>query len=126
MDISNEMLEQVREKVNQFGATNIETIKIDEQNFLVADATVDVVIAFFVLHEAQDAGQFLFELSRILKPGGKLALIDWEKRETPHGPPVGHRIAKENAILLLGQAGFILKTIDVGADFYGLMGSKLT
>lgn len=126
MDISDEMLEQVREKAHQFGAVNIETIKIEEQDFLLADGSVDVEIVFFVLHEAQEAHQFIFELNRILKPGGKLALIDWEKRETPHGPPVAHRIDKKEAISLLAQAGFVVKTIEVGEDFYGLLGSKST
>jgi len=124
MDISDEMLEKVAEKAHEIGVANIETVKIDEQSFLLADHSVNFETAFFVLHEAQDIHQFIFELNRILKPGGKLALIDWEKQKTPHGPPVEHRISKEEAISLLAQAGFVVTTIDVGSDFYGLLGSK--
>lgn len=125
MDISDEMLEHVREKVHLIGAANIETIKIDnEQNLLLADNSVDVELAFFVLHEVQDSAQFIFNLNRILKPGGKLAIIDWEKRETLHGPPATHRIDKEKAFSLLAEDGFDVKFIEVGEEYYGLLGSK--
>ncbi|WP_215829676.1 class I SAM-dependent methyltransferase [Pelorhabdus rhamnosifermentans] len=124
MDISDEMIEQVRDRAKLCGVTNIETIKIDEQNFLLPDGSVDVEIVFFVLHEAQNALQFIFELNRILKPGGKLALIDWEKKEMPQGPPVTHRIDRQEVISLLAQARFIVKTVDVGEDFYGLLAIK--
>lgn len=124
MDISNEMIEQVRERAKLCGVPNIETIKIDEQDFVLPDGSVDIEIVFFVLHEAQNALQFIFELNRILKPGGKLALIDWEKREMSQGPPVAHRLDRQEVISLLAQASFIVKTIDVGEDFYGLLARK--
>ncbi|MBU2702303.1 ubiquinone/menaquinone biosynthesis C-methylase UbiE [Sporomusaceae bacterium BoRhaA] len=124
MDISDEMIEQVRKRAKLCGVPNIETIKIDEQDFGLPDGSVDVEIVFFVLHEAQNAKQFIFELNRILKPGGKLALIDWEKREMPQGPPVAHRLDRQEVISLLAQASFIVKAIDVGEDFYGLLARK--
>jgi ubiquinone/menaquinone biosynthesis C-methylase UbiE len=124
MDISDEMIEQVRERAKLCEVPNIETIKIDEQDFGLPDSSVDVEIVFFVLHEAQNALQFIFELNRILKLGGKLALIDWEKREMPQGPPVAHRIDRQDVISLLAQASFIVKAIDVGENFYGLLAIK--
>lgn len=125
MDISDEMLEHVREKVHLSGAANIETIRIDnEQTLSLEDSLVDVALAFFVLHETEDAAQFIFSLNRILKPGGKLAIIDWKKSETPHGPPVTHRIDKETVISLLTEVGFDVKFIEAGKEYYGLLGSK--
>ena len=125
MDISAEMLHQVKKRALHSDTNNIETIQIDGENFIMADGSADVVLAFFVLHEASDASHFLAEAGRILKPGGTLALIDWEKRETRLGPPLAHRIARTDACDLLTQAGFVTRSVfDNEADFYGPAGTK--
>lgn len=66
-----------------------------ENDLFWPDEAVDVGLVIFVLHEARDTRKFLSEVKRILRTGGILALIDWEKRETPQGPPVKQRIDKE-------------------------------
>lgn len=124
MDISDEMLVHTQEKAQQAGAANIETIKISEHDILLPESSVNVGVIFFVLHEAQEPRRFLTELNRIIKPGGKLAIIDWEKREMTQGPPAAHRVSNEEATLLLQQTGFSVTTVDVGEDFYGLLGIK--
>lgn len=124
MDISNEMLMQTQDKANLAKTGNIETILISENNFLLREKSVDVALVFFVLHEAQSPGHFLAEIHRIIKPGGKLAILDWEKREMPQGPPVAHRISSHDAAALMQNAGFSTTPVDIGADFYGLLGLK--
>jgi Methylase involved in ubiquinone/menaquinone biosynthesis len=124
MDISDEMLLETREKAYKVGATNIETIRISEHSFLLPDNSVDVGIIFFVLHEAEDPGRFLTELHRIIRPGGKVALIDWEKQEMPQGPPIIHRISEDEAASLLQKIGFTITKVNVGENFYGFLGVK--
>lgn len=124
MDISEEMLANTREKAHQARANNIETIKISENDFLLPANSVNIGIIFFVLHEAQEPCRFLSELHRIIKPGGRLAMIDWEKREMPQGPPAAHRISNEEATLLLEQTGFSVTVVDIDENFYGLLGIK--
>lgn len=124
LDILDEMLVQVRAKAHHSGAKNIETLKIQENQFLLPDQSVTFALVFFVLHEAQEPQVFFAELHRILQPGGKVALIDWEKREMPQGPPLGHRIAGEEARLYLEKAGFSVEAVPVGDAYYGYLGVK--
>lgn len=124
MDISNEMLKQTQEKANLAETGNIETMLISENNFLLREKSVDVALVFFVLHEAQSPEHFIAEIHRIIKPGGKLAILDWEKREMPQGPPIAHRISSHDAAALMKNAGFSTSPVAIGADFYGLLGVK--
>ncbi|MEG6584855.1 class I SAM-dependent methyltransferase [Dendrosporobacter sp. 1207_IL3150] len=124
MDISDEMLNMVSERIRQSGVENIEIVQIRENDFLLADNSADFAVAFFVLHEANDLQRFLLEIHRILKPGGKLAIIEWDKREMNQGPPVSHRVSQEDVHLWLTQTGFVVRPIKVEEDFYGLLATK--
>src|SRR5882762_10231373 len=47
----------------------------------------------------------LRRLARCLKPGGRLAAIDWAYRETPMGPPMRRRIPPEQFVRIGRRAG---------------------
>jgi SAM-dependent methyltransferase len=45
-----------------------------------------------VLHEFEDRDRLVQELHRALKEGGRVSLVDFQKRQTSFGPPVDERI----------------------------------
>jgi ubiquinone/menaquinone biosynthesis C-methylase UbiE len=58
------------------------------------DGGCDVVFISAVWHEIDDAVAVLAEFARILKPDGRLVLVDWSPDGVrPPGPPLEHRIA---------------------------------
>ena len=54
-------------------------LKSEETKLPVDDKSVDMVLMVFVLHEVHHPIDFLKEVKRILRPSGKLIVIDWEK-----------------------------------------------
>ena len=44
----------------------------------------------------------------MLKPGGQVVHIDYHKRELPVGPPLDHKIAREDVVRQMEAAGFAL------------------
>ena len=44
----------------------------------------------------------------MLKPGGQVVHIDFQKRDLPVGPPVGMKIAREDLVRQMEAAGFRL------------------
>jgi len=75
----------------------------------VAAKTVDVCLLGTVLHAltlGRSAPVFR-ELRRVLKDGGRLAVIECQKREMPFGPPVERRIAPQELEAHARGLGFI-------------------
>ena len=122
LDTSPEMLAEVELRSTAAGIKNIETVKTAELDLLIPDESVSFGLMVNVIHEIVDKIQFLEEISRIIKPGGKLAVIDWEKAETEMGPPIDHRIAKEEVVSMLEELGFHWQqTLSFTENFYGLV-----
>ena len=72
------------------------------------DATMDGVWSITVFHELGKARPLLREVRRVLRPGGRLLIVDWEKKEEAceQGPPLDHRVSVEEVVEALREACF--------------------
>jgi len=66
---------------------------------------VDVILMANVLHHVQGRPRYLRALAKRLAPGGRIAIVDFHDRDTPVGPPVDHRLGREDALADLRAAG---------------------
>ncbi len=118
-DIQGEMLTTVRMRAAEQGLTNVRLVKTSEIEVPLPERSFDLVIAAFVLHEVPKHATFLRKLARLLKPGGRLAALEWQKHETEHGPPLEDRIASDELIADATAAGLRLsKRRELGEDHY--------
>lgn len=104
-DIQGEMLTAVRSRAAEHGLTNIHVVKTSETEVPLAPESCDFVLLAFTLHEIESHATFLRRLARILKPDGRLAVLEWQKEEQPNGPPVEDRIAQETLLADAQAAG---------------------
>jgi len=75
----------------------------------LADGSIDACLMATVLHELikEDRHGFvLAQVRRVLKPGGTLAVIEFEKTAALPGPPPAVRIAFDELTALLARYGF--------------------
>ena len=82
------------------------------------DLSLDLIYLSVVMHgfsESQTAG-FIAEVQRLLKPGGILAVLEFKKEDTSHGPPMEIRLSPEE---MKGKIPFTLvKRVAIGEDLY--------
>ena len=45
---------------------------------------------------------------RALRPGGRVAVVDWQKRPLPVGPEMDHKLAREQVVEEMERAGYTL------------------
>ncbi len=72
------------------------------------DDSIDFIWAAFVFHEVEPPATLAAELRRVLRPGGRLAVLDWRPdAEGESGPPRPHRISPQQVEQFLAAAGFV-------------------
>lgn len=104
-DISTVMLNWIKENVTPHypGIIPVETT---ENNVPLEDQKADLVFMINLHHELDDPALSLTESYRLLKPGGKICIIDWKKEDMAEGPPEKIRCHPEQVNEQLGKSGF--------------------
>ena len=132
VDVQESALETTRAQARQAHLANIETIRANVEVLgatTLKDATVDAVMISNMLFQADEKTNVATEAARIIKPGGRVFLIDWDTAaETANpslGPALASRVTRQNAEQLFTSKGFHFeKEFSAGSHHYGLMFRK--
>lgn len=107
-DIQGEMLSAVRSRAAEHSLTNVHVVKTSDKEIPIPAGSCDLVLMAFVLNEVGQRSSFLHRAARLLKPGGRLAVLEWEKEQQPDGPPLVDRISPEELLADASAAGLYL------------------
>ena len=89
------------------GAGNVTPVLSRDDDPMLPPASCDLALFVNAYHHVADGPAFVQRLARCLKPGGRLAAIDWAYRETPMGPPLRRRIPPEKFVGIGRRAGLV-------------------
>ena len=106
LDINEEMLQALRQRVTQAKLGNVEILPCEETEFSLPPGILDGAFLAFVTHHPEDRVAFLEAVRRLLKPRGWCTVLEWFKKETESGPPQEHRIDPKELEELGRKAGF--------------------
>jgi ubiquinone/menaquinone biosynthesis C-methylase UbiE len=104
-DLSNVMIDWIKENVVP-NYPNIQPVKTEENSIPLDDGIADLVYMINLHHELDDPNKMIKESYRILKPGGKIFIVDWKKENMTQGPPTEIRYFPENVMKQLQQSKF--------------------
>ena len=125
IDISDIMLSEISKRVQSDGFKNIVPLKSDEYDFKLKDESVDFVLMCTVLHEVDDKARFLKEASRICRKGGIISVVEFNETKTDFGPPLQHRMKREEVTEFLSESGFrSAADFDINGAFYAVKAFK--
>ena len=125
IDISNDMIEFVENKIREENISNIRTIISKESDLIIEKENVDFAFLCTVLHEVEEPQVFLEDACRILKNKGTLAVVEWNNEELGFGPDIKERMDMGLVKSLLFEVGFKeVEEIELGNYFYGLKAMK--
>ena len=102
VDDSNEMLEYIRKKKLP---QNMLLLHRDAGDTGLESEIADVCLLAFILQEVNTSDKIINEAYRLLKPNGKVLIVEWKAELTPKGPPVNVRITKDKLKKLFNQSG---------------------
>ncbi len=125
VEVQKDLLERLRSVAAAQGIRNIEVIWGNAEKIggtKLREAIADRVVASNVLFQIEKPDEFCLEIKRILKPGGKVLIVDWSG-VTPLSPKVIFPAMK--AQMLFEKSGFKLETtFNAGDHHYGLVLSR--
>lgn len=81
IDLSKEMLEKARDKVDELGLDHVLLLEMDAQRLSFADDSFDHVVATFVISVVPDPVATIQEMKRVLRPEGSLVLVNHFQNE---------------------------------------------
>ena len=81
VDISEGMLKKARENLSKAEVSNIEFRVGDAENIPLDDNSVDAVVGNMVLHHCPSPENAIKEMTRVLKPKGRLVLADMKEHK---------------------------------------------
>ncbi len=122
LDVQQEMLDILQDKIKKQKIANIEPILSEESSIPLPDGSIDILLMVNVFHELEDRSAILEEGKRVLSSRGKLAIVDWKKIEMDFGPPVEERLAEEEIISICKDSDFeFVERADAGPYNYLLV-----
>ncbi|MHB8877574.1 MAG: class I SAM-dependent methyltransferase [Myxococcaceae bacterium] len=105
VEVEPQIITVLRERVAASGRRNVSPVLGLPEDPLLPRAGCDVVLAVNAFHHFPDPTAYLRRVARALRPGGRLANIDFHDRETPVGPPLEQRVAREDFLAHAAAAG---------------------
>lgn len=107
VDIETSMLEHIQHRAMMDGLKNVTTVLAGADRTNLPEA-VDVVLIVDTYHHIPGRVAYFTALKKLLKPGAKLAIVDFRKG-APDGPPDEFRFTPAQISAELGKAGFTLQ-----------------
>lgn len=106
VDIEPDMVKYLADRAKREGLRNITSIAGAPDDPRLPQK-VDLIIMVDVYHHVEDRTRYFKKLQASLKPGGRVAIIDF-KMDSAEGPPKVARIAPDRVKAELGKAGYAL------------------
>lgn len=109
-DLKKELFDTILEWAKDPGLNNIWTVAGNICDpFSLGNTTIDVCLLSTVLHCLdRDSGYapLLREIRRVMKPGGRLCIIEYKKEKMLFGPPLSMRVSAEDLEAFVPSYGF--------------------
>ena len=125
IDTRSDLLTRIANEAKTLKHKNVEVMRGDIETVNGSNllgASVDRVVIANTLFVCDQPERAIKESIRILKPKGKIAVIDWVDSFTHFGPHPDCIIPKEHIIAWFAKEGLVLeKEFDAGEYHYGLV-----
>ena len=128
IDVQKDMLDHVKNLAKERKLHNVEVIWADIEKLggtRLKEAFVDIAIVSNVLFQIEEKNNFLNETKRILKPNGRVLVVDWADSFSGLGPAQENIVTRDQSEELFEQNGFeLIKDISAGDHHYGMVFRK--
>jgi ubiquinone/menaquinone biosynthesis C-methylase UbiE len=128
IDVQKDLLQKLKNEAQRRHLRNIETVWSDLDHLggtKLRDNSIDSIIASNVFFQISGKDNAALEIKRILKPNGRLLVIDWTDSFGGMGPEPKSVFTEDDARKIFSTAGLSEDgDIDAGSHHYGIIFRK--
>lgn len=128
VDILKDVLSSVESHAKTEGFANVKTIWSNLETYgatNIPEGSLDLAMLINVLFESTDISKMLKEAVRLLKPDGKILIIDWKNIGVPFGPKIDRRVNQSQIKEYLEVFGLKLQEeFEAGKYHFGMIYKK--
>jgi len=100
------LVEHLRRRAEREGLAQVRAVLATRDDARLQPGSVDVILVVDTYHHIDDRVGYFGRLRSALRPGGRIVIVDWQKRPLPMGPPPAHKIAREQVEAEMERAGY--------------------
>jgi len=108
VDVDPEMVRHLNRRVRDAGVRNVQTVLSEPDDPLLPDRSIDCFVIVDTWHHIEKQAEYLALMKKMLKPGGQVVMIDYQKKDLPVGPPLAMKIARQDLVRQMEESGFRL------------------
>lgn len=129
VEVQKELMQHVKNSAQKDKLFNIEVMWGDVEEVegtKLRTESVDIVLLSNILFQVEDKQGLINESKRILKPGGRVLIVDWTDSHGGVGPEQSAVVTAADARSLFESNGFAYEgDIDAGSHHYGFSMNKV-
>jgi ubiquinone/menaquinone biosynthesis C-methylase UbiE len=108
VDTEPNLVVHLRERAEQEKTANVVPVLASPDNPRLPVASIDLILVVDTYHHIDGRRAYFRRLRRSLTPRGRVAIVDWQKRDLPVGPPPIHKLAGEQVVDEMRAAGYVV------------------
>lgn len=109
VDNDREMIAYLESRINKEYVVNVRPVLAKSDDPGLPKGVVDLIFICNTYLFIENREQYLLRLRDSLKSDGRMAIVSYNKTETPEGPPLHTRVSREKTIQEAQKAGFVLE-----------------
>jgi predicted methyltransferase len=106
IEVEPTLVAHLRSRAEREGKANVIPVLGSRRDPRLPAGRVDRVLFVDTYHHIDDRVAYFRRLQAALAPGGRIVVVDWEKRQDAIGPPLDHRLARAQVVQEMERAGY--------------------
>lgn len=108
VDTEPNLVAHLRTRAEKEDTDNVVPVLASPNNPRLPPGGLDLILIVDTYHHIDARRTYFRQLQRVLKPHGRVVVVDFRKRKLPVGPPPPHKLARAQVLSEMNAAGYDL------------------